>query len=287
VVIEEYLPPVLPVAGIQTPKSQLSSLRGTPRSQLTPSQRAEVDKDILIDYVNDKIEATPTKQVRINEAEMQEYHRTHSGSQTPTGVQSVDKFASGAGKSIEEMLNNHNGKIERVAESMRMKVASTMNRADQLEQNKVMPRYKRDKRLNVWRETNKPSSELYEELGWDREPKETVEKHYRRYYNKELETVKEVMSVPTMFDQFGLKRGQVRGNDGGSMFSMFKKQKKDSSGNVDTETCVGKFKGLIQVMSDKERDEYELWRNKKEIEIFELLDVIHKNQTGKELPFRT
>jgi len=52
-------------------------------------------------------------------------------------------------------------------------------------------------------------------LGWDRDPENPVEKHYRRFVPKELENVKEVMSRPSEFNVYDIKRGQARGASGG------------------------------------------------------------------------
>lgn len=43
-------------------------------------------------------------------------------------------------------------------------------------------------------------------LGWDETP-EHARRHYRRYYNDELENIKEIMPVPTPFHTYDLKRG--------------------------------------------------------------------------------
>lgn len=46
------------------------------------------------------------------------------------------------------------------------------------------------------------------------------EKHYRRYYAKELEKVTEVLPIPTPFAQYDLKRGQTRGAKAGLWASL-------------------------------------------------------------------
>jgi len=71
----------------------------------------------------------------------------------------------------------------------------------------IMPNYKEDPRLNASREINKPDAILYEELGYDRDPNEPKEKHYRKFVNKPLETVKAVMSRPSEFNVFPIMRG--------------------------------------------------------------------------------
>ena len=54
-----------------------------------------------------------------------------------------------------------------------------------------MPTYKLDTRLKVDREQDPPSSKLYIGLGWD-EDSTTKRKHYRQFYNDELENNPEV-----------------------------------------------------------------------------------------------
>ena len=59
------------------------------------------------------------------------------------------------------------------------------------------------------------------------------------------------MPVPSPFDQYNLKRGQSRGNS--KSFFSFKSSKEDESGAVTTEKVVGKFKGLINIVSENDR----------------------------------
>jgi hypothetical protein len=61
-----------------------------------------------------------------------------------------------------------------------------------------MPKYKRDKELDVDREIDAPPESLFIGLGWD-EDETTLRKHYRRYYPQELEKVKDVMPVESPF----------------------------------------------------------------------------------------
>jgi len=93
--------------------------------------------------------------------------------------------------------------------------------------------YQLDTRLNVHREIEAPPNTLFIGLGYDVEP-EDKKKHYRRFYKQELELVKEVMSTPTPFMTFEIKKGQSRGASKG--FSLFGSSKKtDESGQVSTE----------------------------------------------------
>ena len=92
--------------------------------------------------------------------------------------------------------------------------------------------YLNDDRLNCMREMDIPSAMIFEPLGWDREPGVTKEKHYRKFYTDGLENTKAVMSKPSEFMCYNLKRGQSRGAKK-SMFS-FGAEKADASGEQDT-----------------------------------------------------
>ena len=113
----------------------------------------------------------------------------------------------------------------------------------------VRAEYELDERLNAFRECNIPPDSLYIGLGWDENPEQS-RKHYRKYYPDELENVRDVMPVPSPFDQYNIKRGQSRGASK-SFFSF--KAKEDESGAVTTEKVVGKFKGLINIVSENDR----------------------------------
>lgn len=69
-----------------------------------------------------------------------------------------------------------------------------------------MPLYETDPRLKVDREVNPPPQELYMGLGWD-ENRETNRRHYRHFYNDELEFVKELIPYPSPFSTYPLKKG--------------------------------------------------------------------------------
>lgn len=88
-----------------------------------------------------------------------------------------------------------------------------------------MPKYKLDERLKVDREHSMPPKALFMPLGYD-EDRETQRKHYRQYFNDELELVKEIFPNVSPFNTYDLKRGQTRGLKAGGLFSLFKKQKK-------------------------------------------------------------
>ena len=50
-----------------------------------------------------------------------------------------------------------------------------------------IPHYKMDERLGCHREVDIPSSLLFEPLGWDRDPANPKEKHYRKFTPGPLE----------------------------------------------------------------------------------------------------
>ena len=71
----------------------------------------------------------------------------------------------------------------------------------------LFPEYKLDERLSCHRETNPPPKELFEPLGWDRDPTVDKTKHYRRFVTGELEHTQVLMAKPTEFKCYHLKRG--------------------------------------------------------------------------------
>jgi hypothetical protein len=111
-----------------------------------------------------------------------------------------------------------------------------------------MPQYKKDEKLNLFREINVPPDSMFMGLGWDENP-EQKKRHYRRYFPNELETVKEVMPVESPFSSYNIMRGQSRGASK-SWWPFGAQQKQDESGEVTDESVVGKFKGVVTVQSE-------------------------------------
>ena len=90
----------------------------------------------------------------------------------------------------------------------------------------IMPTYIQDPRLKVDRESYPaPPESLFIGLGWD-EDSSTKRKHYRQYYNDELENIKEVFPEKSPFTSFDIIRGQQRGIAKGGLLSMFSSKKK-------------------------------------------------------------
>lgn len=171
-------------------------------------------------------------------------------------MQANDKFTGGQKTKLlaEEKLERE--KCKREMDDQRRREAEDLKRSGggkDAVKNVLMPSYQLDTRLNVYREQNIPPSSLFIPLGWDENP-EQKRKHYRRFYPDELENITEIMPVPTPFHSFDLKRGQSRGNKG-SFFS-FGAAKQDDSGAISTEQCVGKFKGIVTVQSNKDKLDY-------------------------------
>lgn len=98
--------------------------------------------------------------------------------------------------------------------------------------NILYPKYAYDDRLKIQVEVlPKPPATLYYEVGYDKTVPETDEqrqKHYRRFYDDELENIKEIFPKST-FHSADIIRGQSRGLSKG-WFSFFVKSKTDDSG---------------------------------------------------------
>lgn len=96
----------------------------------------------------------------------------------------------------------------------------------------LMPKYEKDHKLNIDREINVPPESIYIGLGWDADAN-SKRKHYRMYYNTELEKVKEIFmdlednpdenAIASPFHRFDLRRGQKRGlSNASGLFSFLK-----------------------------------------------------------------
>lgn len=66
------------------------------------------------------------------------------------------------------------------------------------------------KRLNVQKENRIPPESCYIPVGYDAEPDvagKPQNKHYRQYFNDELEQVEKFMKKPSPFEEYFLKKG--------------------------------------------------------------------------------
>ncbi len=147
------------------------------------------------------------------------------------------------------------------------------------------PKYEMCERLGCLKEVDAPDGILFEELGWDREPTVTKEKHYRKFVPKELEHCVEVMSKPSEFNCYELKRGQSRGAKA-SIFS-FGPTKKDASGEEDTTSKMGLFKALITVTHRDTEEEHKMFiLNKLAVIRRRLAEIYRQRNPGKTFPVR-
>ena len=138
-------------------------------------------------------------------------------------------------------------------------------------------------RLNNWEEIERPPKEIFEPLGWDRNPNESEEKHYRKFFTEELEKVKTVMAKESEFQCYDLKKGQARGAPQGLLGGLFGGGPKlDESGAPTDERSVGKFKALITVSQKSEEEQKLKRKNWKLARIIEIIRDIHRKRYGKE-----
>jgi len=189
-------------------------------------------------------------------------------------------------RELMEVYNSQAEAIERESDAARKNAEKSMQaKNDGKEMRMLMrPKYEADPRLNCQRETDKPPTLIYEELGWDRTPGEGVgEKHYRRFVDRELEHATEVMSRPSEFNCYEIKRGQTRGASGG--FSLFGGPKTEqATGEADTTTKMGIFKALITVAHKDTMVEKQMFMMRKLTQIREKLALIYEKRFKKEFP---
>lgn len=98
------------------------------------------------------------------------------------------------------MAKNEEDAIKRETESARLIAEKEMQSKSGKEIKLIaMPTYAFDERLGCLKEVDHPSSMLFEALGWDREPENPGQKHYRKFVTDELEHTTSVMSKPSEF----------------------------------------------------------------------------------------
>lgn len=82
-------------------------------------------------------------------------------------------------------------KVTREEDEKKMK-----DQGEEFHKNIIFPKYVFDERLKLLKESlPKPPSTIYKEIGHDKQAPENPEvanKHYRRFYDDELENVKEI-----------------------------------------------------------------------------------------------
>ena len=80
-------------------------------------------------------------------------------------------------------------------------------------------------------------------------------KHYRRYYNDELENNKAIFDKMP-FETYDIMSGQTRGNQKGGLLSLFVKQTKTEDGQVSTLKKVGLFTGMIDIYNKEDDNKF-------------------------------
>jgi hypothetical protein len=119
--------------------------------------------------------------------------------------------------------------------------------------NVVFPNYEYDERLMIHREGIPPPKEVYIAVGYDQKH-DSKQKHYRRFYEDELENIEEVMPK-SPFNNFIIKRGQSRGLSKGWFWQ---KRNTDESDQVSTVKEVGEFKAIVSVVNKNIDEELKL-----------------------------
>lgn len=122
------------------------------------------------------------------------------------------------------------------------------------------------------------------ELGHNESPSEKPEderKHYRKFFNDELENNKDIF--PKMpFHTVDICRGQSRGLSKG-WFSFFTKTQTDESGEISNKKVVGQFKGRINIENKEEKEAFKATRDSRVKIIFMLLNDLHEKKFGQPL----
>ena len=137
--------------------------------------------------------------------------------------------------------------------------------------NVVYPTYKFDERLKIYREDIPPPVEVFMSVGYD--PKyDSKQKHYRRFYEDELENIKEIIPR-SPFMTYKIMRGQARGLSK----SWFSKDIVDESGQISDVREVGQFKGIVTVINKDKQEGFEIV---KQTRINILKDCLNKLSQG-------
>jgi hypothetical protein len=109
---------------------------------------------------------------------------------------------------------------KRIEEDERQRAKEELNRkGDDAHKVVLMPKYKIDERLNVYKEYDAPPDNMFIGLGWD-EDNTTKRRHYRQFYSDELENNKEIFPQKSPFNSYDIVHGIAKGNnDKPRMFS--------------------------------------------------------------------
>ena len=145
--------------------------------------------------------------------------------------------------------------------------------------NIVRPEYIFDDRLKIYREDVPPPKEVFWPIGYD--PQHTSkQKHYRRFFEDELENIPEIMPN-SPFQTYPILRGQSRGNSR----SWFGRSNTDESGQVSTIKNMGKFKGIVSVINKYREENYKIVRNTRLQILKQSLDELSDKVLGEPFEF--
>jgi hypothetical protein len=145
-------------------------------------------------------------------------------------------------------------------------------------ENIVMPTYELDARINVYREKTRPPNSIFVPLGYDvptTDGKKVLEpkRHYRRYFEDELENNKEIFDR-SPFKNFNITRTRKANSGLGSMIkSLFGGGgDNDDLSNVQA-VDVGFFKGTVDVFDEEAKTQQDI----QALEKFNQIEIILKD----------
>ena len=145
--------------------------------------------------------------------------------------------------------------------------------------NVVYPTYHYDDRLKMHREDIPPPKTVFMPIGYDPNHN-SKQKHYRRFYEDELENIKEV--IPNSpFQSFDIMRGQSRGLSK----SWFKSQQTDETGQITNLKQVGDFKGIVSVINKDREDGFNLVKETRITILKQSLNTLSQKLFGEDLDF--
>lgn len=109
---------------------------------------------------------------------------------------------------------------KRLEEDERIRSQEELNKkGDDAHKIVLMPKYKIDERLNVYKEIDPPPANMFIGLGWD-EDNTTKRRHYRQFFPDELEHKKDIFPTESPFNSYSIFHGVAKGNnDTPKMFS--------------------------------------------------------------------
>lgn len=88
------------------------------------------------------------------------------------------------------------------------------------------------------------------------------------------------------FKTFDIRYGQSRGLKSGGLLSLFSKQEKNNEGEITNEKVVGQFKGIVEVINEKEEAEFKTRQARYMKQICELLEQIYQKNASEEAKAR-